>query len=49
VHHRLVRRVRLTAAEAVPLQIDGDPAGGLPAHIEVVPDGLTLLTARDDR
>jgi diacylglycerol kinase family enzyme len=48
VQHRLVRRVRLTG-DRVPLQTDGDPAGSLPAHIEVVPDGLTLLTARAAR
>jgi diacylglycerol kinase family enzyme len=43
LHRRLVRRVRLTAAQTVRLQTDGDPAGCLPATIEVVPSALTLL------
>src|SRR5205814_8534714 len=42
-HHRLVRRVRLSSASAVLLQTDGDPAGILPATIEVVPGAFTLL------
>jgi diacylglycerol kinase family enzyme len=42
-HRRLVRRVRLTSEDPVPLQTDGDPAGSLPAMIEVVPGALTLL------
>jgi diacylglycerol kinase family enzyme len=41
--HRRVRRVRLSAAERVPLQTDGDPAGCLPATIEVVPGALALV------
>jgi diacylglycerol kinase family enzyme len=44
--HRRVRCVKLSAAEPVPLQIDGDPAGFLPATIEVVPNALTLLLPR---
>jgi diacylglycerol kinase family enzyme len=43
MHRRLVRRVRLTAAGTVRVQTDGDPAGCLPATIEVVPGALTLL------
>jgi diacylglycerol kinase (ATP) len=42
-HHRRVRRVRLSAAQPVPLQTDGDPAGWLPVTIEVVPGALTLM------
>jgi diacylglycerol kinase family enzyme len=40
---RLVRQVRLWSTKPVPLQIDGDPAGGLPAAIEVAPQALQLL------
>jgi diacylglycerol kinase family enzyme len=43
LHRRLVRRVRLSAAGTVRVQTDGDPAGCLPATIEVVPAALTLL------
>jgi diacylglycerol kinase family enzyme len=42
-HHRRVRRVRLTAGAPVRLQTDGDPAGGLPVTIAVVPAALTLV------
>ena len=41
--HRVVRRVRLWSAEPAPLQTDGDPAGWLPASLEVVPQALTLV------
>src|SRR5262249_48014573 len=41
--HRAVRRVRLWSNQRAPLQIDGDPAGWLPASLEVVPQALTLL------
>ena len=39
------RRVRLTSADgrAVPLQVDGDPGGHLPADLEVVPGGVRIL------
>jgi diacylglycerol kinase family enzyme len=43
VQHRLVRRLRLSAAAPVPLQLDGDPAGPLPVRIEVLPRALSLL------
>jgi YegS/Rv2252/BmrU family lipid kinase len=43
VHHRRAKGFRLTSAEPVPLQIDGDPAGWLPATVEVLPQKLTLL------
>jgi diacylglycerol kinase family enzyme len=43
LHRRLIRRVRLSCSETVRVQTDGDPAGCLPATIEVVPGALTLL------
>ena len=42
-HHRFVRRVRLSAAQPVRLQTDGDPAGSLPVTIDVIPAALTLV------
>jgi diacylglycerol kinase family enzyme len=41
--HRRVRRVRLTTQGPGPVQTDGDPAGCLPATIEVMPGALTLV------
>jgi diacylglycerol kinase family enzyme len=38
-----VRRLRLTAAEPVPYQLDGDPAGVLPLDVDVLPHRLTLV------
>jgi diacylglycerol kinase family enzyme len=43
VHHRRAKGLRLSSAGAVPLQTDGDPAGSLPATVEVLPQRLTLL------
>jgi diacylglycerol kinase family enzyme len=43
VHHRRARGFRLLSAEPVPLQTDGDPAGWLPATVELLPRRLTLL------
>ena len=42
--HR-ARRVRLESADGapVPVQIDGDPGGHLPADFEIVPGGIRLL------
>jgi diacylglycerol kinase family enzyme len=42
--HR-ARRVRLTPLDGlpVPLQVDGDPAGHLPADLELVPGGVRVL------
>lgn len=37
------RRLTITAAEPVPYQLDGDPAGMLPLDVESVPGRLTLL------
>jgi diacylglycerol kinase (ATP) len=45
VHHRLVKQVRVTSHQPVPLQTDGDPAGFLPADIEVAPGALQLVGA----
>jgi diacylglycerol kinase family enzyme len=46
-HHRFIRRVRLSAAQPVRLQTDGDPAGSLPVTIDVIPAALTLLVAAE--
>jgi diacylglycerol kinase (ATP) len=43
VQCRRVLRVNLSSIGAAPVQTDGDPAGLLPATIEVVPDALKLL------
>ena len=43
LQHRQVRRVRLSASGAAPVQTDGDPAGQLPGTIEVVPGALPLV------
>jgi diacylglycerol kinase family enzyme len=41
--HRLVKRIRLSSQAPVPIQTDGDPAGFLPAEIEIVPAAMTLV------
>jgi len=38
-----VRRLRLTAKQEVPYQLDGDPGGVLPLDVEVLPDRITLV------
>jgi YegS/Rv2252/BmrU family lipid kinase len=43
VQYRRVKRVRLSSEQAVPVQTDGDPGGGLPVTIEVVPGALPLV------
>jgi diacylglycerol kinase family enzyme len=43
VHHRRAKGFRLSSAAPVPLQADGDPAGRLPATIEMLPRRLALL------
>jgi diacylglycerol kinase (ATP) len=43
VQHRRARGFRLSSPGAVPLQTDGDPAGWLPATVEVMPQKLTLV------
>jgi diacylglycerol kinase family enzyme len=42
-HHRQARRVRITSRETAPVQTDGDPAGFLPAALEIVPQALSLV------
>lgn len=44
VVYRKVQRIRVDSAEMAPIQCDGDPAGRLPAVIEVVPSAMTVLT-----
>jgi len=41
--HRRARRVNLSANAPAPVQTDGDPAGGLPCAIEVLPAALLLV------
>jgi diacylglycerol kinase family enzyme len=43
VQHRLVRSVRVWSNGPVHAQTDGDPAGALPATVQVVPAALTLV------
>lgn len=38
-------RIRLTAEEPLPYQIDGDPGGTLPVEIKIIPQALTLLVS----
>ncbi len=48
VFHRRVRKVLISAPEMVPVQLDGDPAGGVapgqPWSVEVVPHAIQVLT-----
>jgi diacylglycerol kinase (ATP) len=41
------RRLVIESAAPAPLQLDGDPAGVLPAEIRVLPGRLTLLVSRE--
>ncbi len=41
--YRRIQRVRLESEHEVPIQADGDPAGWLPATVEVVPAALPLI------
>jgi diacylglycerol kinase family enzyme len=43
--HRTVEKVRFTSPVPVPVQVDGDPGGVLPASFEVVPRALTVVVA----
>jgi len=43
VHHGQARRLRITASNPAPVQLDGDPAGHTPTEIEVMPKTLRLL------
>lgn len=44
--HCRARRVRLSAAGPIPVQLDGDPAHFLPVTIEVTPGAMTLVVPR---
>jgi diacylglycerol kinase family enzyme len=51
VSFHAARRVRMTSSDGrpVPLQMDGDPAGHLPAEIDVVPGGIRVLAPQTGR
>jgi diacylglycerol kinase family enzyme len=55
VEHRRVRRAVITATGTVPVQLDGDPFGTLPASdlegwaVEVLPAALSVLVPPSDR
>jgi diacylglycerol kinase family enzyme len=50
VCYRRVTRVRLSSAQKVQVQTDGDPCPqALPATIEVVPNALTLVVPEDEQ
>lgn len=40
---RRFRRAQIACPVAAPLQADGDPAGYLPADVEVIPAALQVL------
>ena len=43
VIYRQVERVRLESSEPLPMQCDGDPAGNLPADIEIIPAAVRFI------
>ena len=43
VSHRLVRTLEVSSPEPVPLNVDGEVVGGLPAVFEVLPGAVPLL------
>jgi diacylglycerol kinase (ATP) len=43
VHGGRARRLRLTSAEPVPVQLDGEPAGFTPIEIDVLPAALPVV------
>ena len=43
VHHGRARRVRITCAEPVPMEIDGEAAGFAPVDIKVLPGALRVI------
>jgi diacylglycerol kinase family enzyme len=45
---RRTRRLRITADEETPYQLDGDPGGVLPVEIEALPGRLTLLAPAEE-
>jgi diacylglycerol kinase (ATP) len=44
---RRIHRMRITADQPVPYQLDGDPGGFLPLEIEILPQRLTMLSPSD--
>ncbi len=46
VIYRKCRTVHITSPARVPVECDGDPAGTLPARIEILPSALRLLVPR---
>ena len=48
LHDAARGRLRITAEEETPYQLDGDPGGVLPVEIEVLPGRLTLLAAAEE-
>jgi YegS/Rv2252/BmrU family lipid kinase len=49
IQHRLVKQIHLSSDRPVPLQMDGDAAGQLPATLEVVPGAMDLVVPKGDR
>jgi diacylglycerol kinase family enzyme len=45
VRSRRARRLTLTSAAPVPVQLDGDPWGFMPAEVEVLPAALRVVVA----
>jgi len=45
--HLQAREVSISAEPAVPVQIDGDPAGSTPVHARVLPAAIQVLVPRD--
>jgi diacylglycerol kinase (ATP) len=43
VIYRQVRALYVAARPPIPIQLDGEPAGQTPAHVEVVPSALRVL------
>ena len=43
VHHGTATRLRITSAQPLPVQVDGDAAGETPVEVEVVPAALRVI------
>jgi diacylglycerol kinase family enzyme len=43
VHHGTAARLRITSAQPLPVQVDGDAAGQTPVEVEVVPEALRVI------
>lgn len=41
--HRQARRVEIRTEDRIPIQVDGDPLGGTPARIRVLPGALRIV------